>query len=453
GQPTANDLSHTPSDEQTFRTPLPIYVEYTGTESIKKVTLRYKGLGMGEFKPLELKKMGSGYGAEVPCTDVTEGDFKYYIQAYNADGDNVASAGSKNNPYVVKIKKEISSEPPHLPNKPPSKQCKDTSECPEGVAGAECRGESGGGGGNEEGKGAGEACEDDSDCKSNSCKDSKCTAPKLKSAGEDCESADECSSGACTAGKCAAGAKKTPKIFIGLDIAYDLTLVPSAQNVCQIDNTTGAQTSGYGCFDPGNDPGNPSGQPYAGRDYPIDPGENNFSGAGANAGAVTGGLAPGNLRISLTFDYAVTPNILIGAKLGVALFHSPSRQGFMGGGAPVGLLAEGRFNYVIGGITSAVAPFVGIGIGVSQYDAAVTVPVVGGTASPANTPDGNPGPAARNVQAWALGGPFYIAPGGGVRIGLNGGAIGLLLGVRLPIAVGTAFTFSIEPDVGFQYGF
>ncbi len=40
-----------------------------------------------------------------------------------------------------------------------------------------------------------------------------------------------------------------------------------------------------------------------------------------------------------------------------------------------------------------------------------------------------------------------------MRIGLNGGKIGLLLGIRPVIAVGTAFTFNIEPDVGVQIGF
>jgi hypothetical protein len=57
------------------------------------------------------------------------------------------------------------------------------------------------------------------------------------------------------------------------------------------------------------------------------------------------------------------------------------------------------------------------------------------------------------VQAWALGGPVYVAGGGGVRLGFNGGRMGLLLGARLVPAFGNGFTFSIEPDIGLQYGF
>jgi hypothetical protein len=63
------------------------------------------------------------------------------------------------------------------------------------------------------------------------------------------------------------------------------------------------------------------------------------------------------------------------------------------------------------------------------------------------------GVVRNNVQAWALGGPVYVAGGGGVRLGFNGGRMGLLLGARLVPAFGNGFTFSIEPDIGLQYGF
>jgi hypothetical protein len=125
-------------------------------------------------------------------------------------------------------------------------------------------------------------------------------------------------------------------------------------------------------------------------------------------------------------------------------------------GAPVGLLFEGRFTYLFGGVTAPVAPYVQLGIGVGQYDAAVTVPVLGGSSggSPTSRQCSVAGHESENcVQAWALGGPFYVAPAGGVRLGFSGGKIGLMLGVRPVIAVGTAFTFSIEPEVGFHFGF
>ena len=67
------------------------------------------------------------------------------------------------------------------------------------------------------------------------------------------------------------------------------------------------------------------------------------------------------------------------------------------------------------------------------------------------------GPAANAVPsivtAHALGGPVYIAPAGGVRLGFNGGKIGLLLGIRPVVAFGNLTTFAVEPDVGIQIGF
>ncbi len=110
-------------------------------------------------------------------------------------------------------------------------------------------------------------------------------------------------------------------------------------------------------------------------------------------------MALGNIRVALTFDYAVTPNILIGARVGVALLHSPSDQGFnvFGSGAPLTLLAEGRFTYLFSGVTAPLSPYIQLAVGVSQYDAAVTVAgrrrLVGGRAQ-GDTPDHKVGPAA-----------------------------------------------------------
>ncbi len=44
--------------------------------------------GMGDWKPLELKKTGdAGWGGLVPCKDVTQGTMSYYIQGFNAAND------------------------------------------------------------------------------------------------------------------------------------------------------------------------------------------------------------------------------------------------------------------------------------------------------------------------------------------------------------------------------
>ena len=115
GPPPAGDFTHTPVTEQQVRTPVPIYVEYTGSETLKRVIAKYKGLGMTEWKSLELKSIGSGFGATTACADVQAGDFAYYIQGFNEANDPVASSGDRTNPFHVNVKTGAVSDPPHLP--------------------------------------------------------------------------------------------------------------------------------------------------------------------------------------------------------------------------------------------------------------------------------------------------------------------------------------------------
>ena len=101
GAAPAGDFTHTPIAGQAVRTPVPIYAEYTGSEQLEKVVAKYKGFGMTEWKQIELKKMGKGYGSEVPCMDVQQGDLQYYLQGFNAQkngGLNLEHAYSHREP-------------------------------------------------------------------------------------------------------------------------------------------------------------------------------------------------------------------------------------------------------------------------------------------------------------------------------------------------------------------
>ncbi len=130
GQPSG-DFIHEPVAEQQIRTAIPVYVEYSGEEQLVKVIARYKGFGMSDWKPVELKKMGDrGWGGVLPCGDVQQGTTQYYVQGFNADNDPVAVGGDRNNPYKVKVTREKVAEPPHLPNQAPPTQCADTGDCP-----------------------------------------------------------------------------------------------------------------------------------------------------------------------------------------------------------------------------------------------------------------------------------------------------------------------------------
>ena len=132
--------------------------------------------------------------------------------------------------------------------------------------------------------------------------------------------------------------------------------------------------------------------------------------------------------------------MLIGLRVGVVVNRYPGN--LAGFAAPI--LAEGRFTYIIGKdalTTKAAAPYIGLAVGVSQYDVAVSVPV---------TETGKPG---RNVDAWALGGPVYIAPTVGVRVRLGTPRAAMNVGVRPVLAFGNLFTFAVEPELAFQFGF
>ena len=60
-QPTG-DFTHTPVNEQAVNTPVPLYVEYSGSEHVASVVVKYKAPGGSEWKKVTLGQMGSGWG-------------------------------------------------------------------------------------------------------------------------------------------------------------------------------------------------------------------------------------------------------------------------------------------------------------------------------------------------------------------------------------------------------
>ncbi len=257
GSQPSGDFTHSPVPEQAVRTPLPIYVEYSGTETLKKVVAKYKATGMSDWKPVELQKMGDGWGGLVPCKDITTpGKMQYYLQGFSPGNDPVATGGSRNKPYTVSIKATIEGPEPSLPGKDAPKQCGELAgaECPPDFPGCssgakkgsgedcdknkDCQSNSCVGGKCEEKKAGGEDCEKDDECSSRSCTDGKCKAPK-KDAGEDCETSDECDSGTCKQGKCEGGggggaSSSYNKMWGGIGASMDLFFVPGQNDVCRL---------------------------------------------------------------------------------------------------------------------------------------------------------------------------------------------------------------------------
>jgi hypothetical protein len=421
GEQPEGDFKHTPAERQQVRTPIPVYVEYEGDETLVKVVVRYKGFGMTEWKKVELQKMGEkGWGGLLPCGDVQQGTTQYYIQGFDANNDPVAVGGDRNNPYKVPITTEKVEDPPHLPGASPPTQCADTGDCPPNFPGCKKPSKETTPGAEEDeepwGKEGGEFCEEDSECKSNKCVDNKCTDYR--------------------------GKKKGRRLWFGVSGALDYSFVPTAEDVCKLnDETYPVNDKNYYCTrEDGSD------YPSRARDAKA---ENDSIVPSAERGSdkVSGGGALGNIRVMLSLDYAMTPNVLVGGRLGIVFNTYPGEAAAQDGkrlSAPVHL--ELRATYVFGKdalFKSGFAPYVFGGAGIGQFETTIPVQVIERQGNAAQK---------REVDAWHLAGPAFLALGGGGRLTIKDN-IAFMFGLRGNLAFLNAFAPSIGPEIGAQIGF
>lgn len=414
GEDPEGDFDHSSLEAGLVRTPMPIFVAYEGEGEIVRVKVRYKAFGMSKWKPLSLKKMKDGWGAYIPCEDALQGELQYFIQGFDKDNDPIASAGSRKDPFKVQIKDKIGGDPPALPGEKAPKQCADKGDCPPGFP---CDKSGGGtGGGATGGLGEGEECVDSWECKSGKCDGGKCTKPEDASSGP-----------------------KKPKFYIGASFGLDYTLLPSGDDVCKLGpDKTPTNDSGYYCV---NDDGT---------DYPLrtDRLQQNGLLQPGRAGSVNGGGAVGNIRILLSFDYALNANMLVGGRLGFVANRYPGEEaGIDGVGFALPIHAEARFTYLFGQdalYEKTIAPYAFGSLGLSQTDAAVAVPI---------TETGSP-PSEKT--AYAIGGPLFVGAGGGVRIGVGKDKrVGIMVApLRANLALGGGATLiSLSPELGVHVGF
>lgn len=475
-QPGGGDFSHAPPPEGQVNTPLAIYLEYTGADPIGKVVAKYKGTGMSDWKSLDLKKTGDGYGALIPCKDVQQGSMQYYVVGFNPQNDPVATSGSRNKPYTVAVNPQISGPVPSLPGHDPPGQCSggiadaNATECPPDFPGcnapkkqsgedctkdSECSNALCTGGKCIEKKAAGEDCETDRECSSGACSDGKCAS--TKGAGDSCAADDECTSGRCDDSKCAAPlgpAGTLHRWWLGLGAQADIYFMPQADNICKLAEINVGQPNeevnpslpqnkaGYNCVDP-----------KTGMNFPgtarLPAGTGTFINDQFDAHSVTGGPILGNVRILASLDMALNANMMLGARLGYVLFTDPATGSPGSAFPPVHL--EARFTYLFGRdalISSTVAPLVFAGLGLGEFDAYIPV-----TVNPLPPPAG-PGGGAVSENAWLTAGPFFFSVGAGARFRFSE-HVALTAALKFEEAVGgTAGALpGIAPELGLQYGF
>jgi hypothetical protein len=392
GEQPSGDFAHTPAGEQRVNTPLPVYVEYPGSSAIVRVVVKYKGAAMSDWGKVDLKKTRGGWGGLIPCSAVTKGVMRYWVQGFDDGGDPVGSSGDPKHPYSVPIKDDIAGDAPHLPGQKAPRSCGEDTECPPGLPG--CASEE------EATKGTGET-----------------EVPEEEEEKE----------------------KAPPGSYVrwwfGMTGALDFISMPGGQSVCLLSpsNAQPLDASHYYCTNP------------SGSDFPLrnDGGaQNGQLQKGGNAGNVGGGLQPGNVRVLFSFDYALSASFMVGARLGYVGNTYPGQAAVKDGrafGSNVDF--EARATYLFGDKPLAnvgFAPMLFAGAGAAEFDGHTTTVVTLVSQQP--------------VNAWITNGPFFVELGGGVRYAFSPRAA-FSMALRLNNAFGNGYLATYGPEVGIQYGF
>lgn len=434
----AGDVDHTPVPEQAVNTPVPVYIEVPEELGASKVTLKYKPFGATKWKTLEMNRVGSGFGVEIPCEDVTTtGDVKYYIIIRDEAGDPAAQAGTMKEPYRVPIKREIEGDEPSLPGKKPPRQCAEKADCPPGLPGCEnTKGEKRGD------KGWGASCEADQECQASLiCLNGSCEEGSRDGGGGD---------GKPTAGK---------KNILGVNLQIDAMLVSSADNVC---TQQGIANEAYYCFYPG------STEQFYGS--PI---------AAQGTNGVQGGFAFSGLRVLASYDRELVKlgqgTLGAGLKFGVVVLGNQPGAENLPPDPPEGdealhlqapsfppIHGEARVWYSFLGPLfehRKARPYGFLGFGVGKASAAVPVQVCDKYARSGETFI-DPGddncdrsiPATRrDLDAYQISGLNFVSLGGGVVYGLtpNFGITGELKVMFMLPTFGVVFSPTIGPVFAF----
>jgi hypothetical protein len=321
GEQPSGDFAHTPAGEQKINTPLPVYVEYPGSGAVVRVVVKYKGAAMSDWARVDLKHNGKGWGGLIPCTAVTKGVMRYWVQGFDDGGDPVGSSGDPKHPYTVAIKDDLAGEAPHLPGQKAPRSCGEDTECPPGLPGC---------------------------------------ASEEESKSSESESSEE------KPEKAAPGAYV--HWWFGLTGALDFISMPAGQDVCLLNpsNAQPANNSNYYCTNPD------------GTDFPHrnDGGNQNSQLRRGAAGSVPGGFQPGNVRILFALDYALSASFLVGVRGGYVA-NAYTGQAAVKDGRAFGsnFEFEARATYLFGDHPLAnvgFAPMAFAGMGAAEFDGHAT---------------------------------------------------------------------------------
>jgi hypothetical protein len=224
--------------------------------------------------------------------------------------------------------------------------------------------------------------------------------------------------------------------WIGVAGSAEFDVLPSAQDVCVLTSSVlPVNSAGYYCTNPN------------GTDFPSRlAGAQNASLVPGQAGEVSGGVHPGDVRGMVTVDYAVSSSFLAGVRLGLVGNAYPGSAAIGDGHAFSSRIhLEARGTYLFGDAPLAslgFAPMAFLATGAAEFDGHTTTFV-----SMKNIAGQQP------VVAWKTSGPWFLALGGGLRYQFSRRAA-FMAAVRANAAfggVGVLLTYG--PEITFQYGF
>lgn len=396
GAPAAGgDLEWDPPTEAQINTPLPIFVADDGLGA-EGMTVRYKPFGATKWLRVKMKPMQGGFGAEIPCSEVTTlGDLRLYVIVEDSAGDPIATAGTLKRPLTIKIKNKLEGDQPSFPGQKPPAKCMTASDCPPDFPGCAPAGD------------------DDDDGRGD------------KGWGASCDSTKECRSGfVCLNGVCEEGEDDGDsggssedggmRHFVSLGLQLDILSIGSTESVCGEAETVDDRVTpvpGYACFE--------DDEPFDGK--PTD-----------QLNAVQGGGALASMRILAGYDMVYWKGLGWGLRIGgVPWGGSPATDtdSFVPFHAELRILQLHPAYFLgndgfLGGVLN---PYVFAGLGFGHVDAGVDTRVcdLAGTGSRGSCDAG----AATDVTAYfrtgdlfflgGLGSAFIFNPDSSIRAGVN----------------------------------
>jgi hypothetical protein len=364
---------------------LPVWVEVSSTTDAVAVKVAFKTDEMDRYRPIDARKVGGKFVAVLPCQATSAvGTLKVYARAYDAEGAELDHVGTLKAPLTIKIVEKLASddEAPLLPGDQEPQKCS---------SGAE----------HSTKKPEGSGCESDDECGDGlACVDDGGDAGKTG-----------CSEGQREVERAAALA--VPKFWIGADFEADLFFLGSETQLCDVG-------SSWSCTQNGQDVGTPA------TNAPVSVTSN-------AAGTTAGGATLGTLRVMLSADYFVIPELTLGVRLGYAFGGSPSTTtSFMP------YHAELRLQYFL--MPRGVRPYVMVAGGLAEFDPHI---VIKGLTQNDGTPIGD-------VDGYRRVGQGFAAAGGGLWFGIGQHAA-INLGLKALIPLPT-FTFGVAGEVGVKFG-